>query len=195
MIMSQLGVVFAANTTKTKITLEEYLIKNNVDANSDGKLSDSEWKKVKNLTIDGEEITITNIEKATNLEELIISGINPSKINFSKFPNLEFLSIDTWGLPVNTKIDFTLPNMSKLKYLRISGDLGYDGDNWVYAFNNIDISKLSVLENITIWDENATIKFPSLENLKSIDLDVNDSKIDFSKCTKLEYGYLYRMNL
>ena len=185
-IASQMGSAVIAtenNTTLTK-TLEQYLIENGVDTDGDKRISDAEWAKVKNLDLYGwsEKINdFTGLEKAVNLQYLELTNCNVN-IDFSKFINLEKLTIDPYTY---SKIDFT--KLTHLKQLEIRGTekeksvIKLSGMNQLEELTcndiyDLDISELENLENLDIYDC-IYIKLPKFNKLSSIKI-YNDSNVD-----------------
>ena len=189
MIVSQILPVIAADysyPSNTKITLEEYLIEAGVDEDKDGKLSDEEWGKVKNLNISSYTIDYTGIEKAVNLKSLSITEFYSEKIDLSKFKYLEHLNINS--IDTLSKDSFKFPKIESLKELEINNVryIHKDGKmNVEEIFKEIDLSELKNLEYLYIQVPPKDIDFSSLKNLKDLHINNNvngifDEKVELN---------------
>ena len=164
------------NGTNQKVTLEEYLIANGVDENEDGKISDEEWKEVKNLVLTNEISDFKGIEKAINLKSLQLYEVNPSTVDFSKLIGLQDLTIYNFE-ESSEKIDIDLSGLNNLFYLSI------DSQN----INNIDLSNTNNLEEVIIYSENSSLKLSNSNNTAFLFLEVKDATLDLSNKTR---GYV-----
>ena len=217
--ITQISPVFAVDydTGINLKTLERYLIENGVDANEDGVLSDEEWATVKNLELDGSNISVSGIEKAINLKELRISEINPSSIDFTKLTNLKYLEILNFDLSdmnfsqlnnievlsiynfySSKKIDLNLSQMKQLERLYISDNFPYkyDEENNIYEgetynyINKLDISELSNLKSLYLFNTYCCdIKLSEFTNIESICVASDkELKIDLTNSEKLNFA-------
>lgn len=156
-----------------KITLEKYLIENGVDEDEDEKISDEEWKNVKRLNLSKDIISdLTGIEKAVNLRFLVMNELSPETIDFEKLINLESLCI-YWEEEVSEKIDLDLSVMKNLVLLNITSP----------NINNLDLSNLDNLEDISIDSENCSLKFSNSLEYVHMELNIKNAILDISNKT------------
>ena len=221
---SQIGPAVIAienNITATK-TLEQYLIEKGVDTDGDKRISDAEWAKVKNLDVYGwsEKINdFTGLEKAVNLKYLELTNCNLN-IDFSKFINLEKLTIDPYTY---SKIDFTklkhlkkleirgtekeksvikLPGMNQLEELTCSNiyDLDISELCDIVALNisnctNIKLPKFNKLSSISIYNDSNVDGIIDLQNCEDVsgtlNSEIDKEKIKLNKNTMITKDYSY----
>ena len=102
-LISQFSPIIAGEEEYTyELSLEQYLISIGGDEDGDKRISDEEWKKVKNLDLRDYSLIkstdLTGIEKAVNLKLLRVIRADLSSIDFSKLKNLQELYIDECSL-------------------------------------------------------------------------------------------------
>ena len=162
------------------LSLEQYLISIGVDEDGNKKISDEEWKKVKNLDLRDygsiKTTDLTGIEKAVNLKMLRVIRADLSKIDFSKLVNLKELYIDECSLK-----DVEISGLNKLTTLKI-----YDSN-----LENCKIEKLKNLELSIGYSSLNNCKIENIENFESATFtDLNMEKIDLTKIKNVKKLYI-----
>ena len=200
MVVAQLSSVFAAEYTiedeKTNKTLVQHLIDCGVDSDGNGELSESEWATVKNLELVVDEITTDGIENAVNLKSLILEGIDPNKIDFTKLTKLEKLHIDFYGYNYTEAIDIVLPELKQLKELTInnsyvSSEYFEDEESIVSStIGKVDISNIQSLEKLNLYRTYpCEITLPRLNSIKEFYISNNNNlQLDLTGATDLIRG-------
>lgn len=183
-LISQFSPIIAGEEEYTyELSLEQYLISSGVDEDGDKRISDEEWKKVKNLDLRDyayiKSTDLTGIEKAVNLKVLRVIKADLSSIDFSKLKNLQELYIDECSLK-----DGKISGIDKLSTLKI-----YDSN-----LDNCKIENLKNLKSVLLWYCNIdNFDFLSeIKQIKELNLDVsyvenmNEIELDFTEFKNLE---------
>ena len=126
----------------------------NVDVIDFSKLTKLKSLSMNDLTLSDN--TQSNIEKATNLERLVLYCCeNYTKINYDSLQKLTYLEI-YYCTDNNTSYKFpSIPNLKELYFF---------SDDAIY----LDFTELENIDylDITISDDDGTVKFPKFNNLK-----------------------------
>ncbi len=143
------------------------------------------------INLTGQNLDSINISQNTQLQTFYANFNTFNKLDTSGNPNLETISIDS--NEINPELDFSNNNNLKNLSIPMCYINGYIGEG-----GYIDISNLSQLEFLDLYDNNLTsIDISNNPNLKEIRLNFtyNINSIDFSNNTLLETVLFNNSNL